>query len=135
MKKNFLKTIAGAVLAVSTLVVLAQVWVSAQNSAKAESTQELMEAKDARNPTSLFPDGSGCESEDVEKQLPPRGLAQPSTTISMWLSRMALCRQARASDVQALAPWVSTMGWLRASIKTSTRQNLNFSFICRMTTA
>ena len=69
MKKNFLKTIAGAVLAVSTLVVLAQVWVSAQDSAKAESTQELTEAKDAGNPISLFADGIGCESEECRKDV------------------------------------------------------------------
>ena len=58
MKKNFLKTIGGAVLAVSTLAVLPQIWVSAHDAGKAESTPALTEI----SPLFLFAQGNGCES-------------------------------------------------------------------------
>ena len=69
MKKNCLKTIGGAVLAVSTLAVLPQVWVSAHDSGKAESTPALPKGKGAAYPTFLFAEGNGCESEECRKEV------------------------------------------------------------------
>lgn len=69
MKKRYLKTIGAAVVAVSMLAVMAQTWVSAHDSGKAESTEALTEAKAAHNPTTLFADSSGCESEECRKEV------------------------------------------------------------------
>ena len=69
MKKNFLKTMCGAVLAVSTLAVLPQIWVSAREFGKAELTPKLTEGKGANNPAFLFADGNGCETEECRREV------------------------------------------------------------------
>jgi len=69
MKKNFLKTMCGAVLAVSTLAVLPQIWVSARESGKAELTPKFTEGKGANNPAFIFADGNGCESVDCRREV------------------------------------------------------------------
>lgn len=69
MKLNFLKTICGAVLAISTLAVLPQILASARESGKVESTPEFAEAKGAGNPTFLFALGNGCESEECRQDV------------------------------------------------------------------
>lgn len=69
MKKTFSKTICGAVLAVSTLAVLPQIWVSAHDSAEAEPTHTLTEAQGAGTPAFLFAQGNGCESEECRKEV------------------------------------------------------------------
>ena len=62
MKKNFLKTIVGAVFVVSTLAVLPQIWVSAHGSGTGKSTRELTAGKGAGGSTFHFAQGNGCES-------------------------------------------------------------------------
>lgn len=69
MKKNFLKTICGAVLAVSTLAVLPQIWVSAHDAGERESTTELTESRGAGNPTFLFAESNDCESVECRKDV------------------------------------------------------------------
>ncbi|HET9787618.1 MAG TPA: hypothetical protein VFP47_10815 [Pyrinomonadaceae bacterium] len=69
MRKNFLKTIGGAVLAVSTLAVLPQIWVSAREFGKAESTPEFTEGKITGNSNFLFADGIGCESLECRREV------------------------------------------------------------------
>ena len=69
MKKNFLKTIGGAVLAVSTLAVLPQIWVSAHDAGPAGSTPALTAGKGAGNSTFLFAQGNGCESVECRKEV------------------------------------------------------------------
>ena len=69
MKKNFLKTMCGAVLATSILAVLPQIWVSAHDSAKGGPTQTLSEAEGVGNPAFLFADGNGCESVECRREV------------------------------------------------------------------
>jgi hypothetical protein len=69
MKKNFSKTICGVVLAVSTLAVLSQIWVSAHDSVKAELASELTSGTGAGDPTFLFAQGNGCESEECRQDV------------------------------------------------------------------
>lgn len=69
MKKNFLKTIGGAVFAVSMLAVLPQIWVSAREFGKAESTSEFTEGKGAGSPTFLLAPSNGCESQECRKEV------------------------------------------------------------------
>ena len=69
MKKNFLKTIGGAVLAVSMLAVLPQILVSAREFGKAETTPEFTAGKGAGNSTFLFADGQGCESVGCRREV------------------------------------------------------------------
>jgi hypothetical protein len=69
MKKNFLRTIGGAALAISTLAVLPQIWASAQEFGKAELTPKFTEGKGAGNPTFLFAQGNGCESEECRREV------------------------------------------------------------------
>lgn len=66
MKKNFLKTIGAAVVAVSIFAVMAQTWVSAHDSGKAAATEALTEAKRAIN---LFADRNACETEECSKEV------------------------------------------------------------------
>ena len=69
MKKNFSKTIGGAVLAVSMLAALPQIWVSTHDSAKAGPMHTLTDAQGAGSPAFLFVQGNGCESEDCRKEV------------------------------------------------------------------
>ena len=78
MKGTFSKIICGAVLAVSTLAVLPQIWVSAHDAGEAESTPASTAGRSAGNPTFLFAQGNGCESEECRKEVAAarRGTAQ-----------------------------------------------------------
>ena len=67
MKTNFLKIIGGALLAVSTLAVVPQIWVSARDSGTASTPQ--FKGSGAGSPAILFAQGNGCESVDCRKDL------------------------------------------------------------------